>query len=54
MYLIRAEERYGNGDHIFSADELQKASDARYYAGRGIFAFTDQPRRLRLGFEVNF
>jgi Carboxypeptidase regulatory-like domain/TonB-dependent Receptor Plug Domain len=61
VYLIRAEERYGNGDHIFTLDEQMRASDAAYFAvggpnspARGIQAFTDAPRRLRLGFEVNF
>jgi hypothetical protein len=54
VYLIRAEERYGNGDHIFTIAEQLAASNASYDLGRGIHTFTDSPRRLRLGIEVNF
>jgi hypothetical protein len=57
VYLIRAEERYGNGDHIFTLDEQLSASDANYFGpgtNRSINNFTDSPRRLRLGVEVNF
>lgn len=54
VYMIRAEERYGNGDHIFSLDEQRAASDALYFVNRGLEDFTATPRRLRLGLEVNF
>jgi hypothetical protein len=57
VYLIRAEERYGNGDHIFTIAEQLAASNANYFGpgfNRGISAFTGTPRRLRLGIEVNF
>ena len=52
--LIRAEERYGNGDHIFDLAEQKRASDALYNVVRGIHNFTGSPRRMRLGVEVNF
>jgi hypothetical protein len=52
--LIRTEERYGNGDHLFDVDEQRRASDALYYTVRGIHNFTSAPRRMRLGVEVNF
>ncbi|MDQ3207880.1 MAG: TonB-dependent receptor [Gemmatimonadota bacterium] len=52
--LIRAEERYGNGNHIFDVAEQQRASNALYNAVRGIHNFTGSPRRMRLGVEVNF
>ncbi|MGH7509479.1 MAG: TonB-dependent receptor [Gemmatimonadales bacterium] len=52
--LIRAEERYGNGDHLFDLEEQQRASDALYNAVRGIHNFTGSPRRMRVGLEVNF
>jgi hypothetical protein len=52
--LIRAEERYGNGDHIFDLTEQRAASDALYNEVRGIHNFTASPRRFRLGFELNF
>ncbi len=54
VYLVRAEERFGNGDHIFTLEEQLAASNAAYDLGRGIHTFTDTPRRLRLGIEVNF
>jgi hypothetical protein len=52
--LIRTEERYGNGDHLFDLAEQRRASDALYYTVRGIHNFTSAPRRMRLGVEVNF
>jgi hypothetical protein len=52
--LIRAEERYGNGDHLFDLTEQRAASDALYNEVRGIHNFTASPRRFRLGFELNF
>jgi hypothetical protein len=54
IQLIRAEERYGNGDGIFDVTEQKRASDALYNVVRGSYSFLGQPRRLRLGFEVNF
>jgi hypothetical protein len=54
IYLIRAEERYGNGDHIFDLAEQRRAADALYQANRGIQTFTGAPRRLRVGLEINF
>jgi len=56
VYMIRAEQRYGDGDKIFTADEQTRASDAWYNAnlGRGINSFTGAPRSVRLGLEVNF
>jgi hypothetical protein len=52
--LIRAEERFGDGDHLFDLTEQKRASDALYYTVRGIHNFTGSPRRMRLGIEVNF
>jgi len=54
VYLIRAEERYGNGDHIFDASEQHAASDGLYNLIRGVHNFTGAPRRVRLGLELNF
>jgi carboxypeptidase family protein/TonB-dependent receptor-like protein len=62
VYLIRAEERYGDGDHVFTVAEQRRASDALYAAvgqtstffARGRHNFTGDPRRLRLGIEVSF
>lgn len=52
--LVRAEQRFGNGDGVFSLDEQRRASDASYYAGRGEHAFLGAGRRVRLGLELNF
>jgi len=54
VYMIRAEERFGDGDHIFTADEQDAAGLAQYNLIRGAHNFTGTPRRVRLGFEVNF
>jgi hypothetical protein len=54
VYLIRAEERYGNGDGVFTLAEQQAASDALYMVNRGEDQFTGAGRRLRLGLELNF
>ena len=52
--LIRTEERYGNGDHVFDLNEQRAASNALYDEVRGIHNFTSSPRRFRLGLELNF
>ena len=54
IYMIRAEQRYGNGDGLFTQTEQIRASDALYNVFRGLSSFTGAPRRIRLGFEVNF
>jgi len=56
IYLIRAEERWGNGDGILSVAEQTTMAEANYYgpAGRGIHNFVGAGRRMRLGFEINF
>jgi hypothetical protein len=52
--LIRAEQRFGNGDGLYDASEQRRASDALYNTIRGIHNFTGDPRRMRVGLEVNF
>jgi Carboxypeptidase regulatory-like domain/TonB-dependent Receptor Plug Domain len=54
VYLIRAEERFGDGDHLFTLKEQQRASDAHYAVDRGLQVLTGEPRRFRLGVEVTF
>ena len=53
-YLIRAEQRYGDGDHVFSIDEQTNAINALYDVARGTQQQLGVGRRARLGFEVNF
>jgi hypothetical protein len=62
VYLIRAEERWGNGDGILSVAEQTTIAEAAYATGnlpgaagaRGIYNFVGAGRRMRLGFEINF
>jgi outer membrane receptor protein involved in Fe transport len=54
VYLIRAEERFGNGDHIFTVGEQSNAINALYDAARGEHENTAPGRRARVGFEINF
>ena len=54
VYLIRAEERFGNGDHVFTLSEQREASEAAYRVVRGRPTFLGPPRRLRIGLEVRF
>lgn len=52
IYLIGAEERWGNGDHLFTTAEQTRASDAYYQVARGMQNFTGPGRRLRIGLEL--
>lgn len=54
VYLIRAEERFGNGDHVFDVAEQVRSANALYNVIRGIHNFTGAPRRVRLGLEFTF
>lgn len=54
VYLIGAEQRFGNGDHLFTAEEQFRTSDAYYLVLRGLQNFTSSGRRVRLGLEVQF
>jgi hypothetical protein len=54
LYLIRAEQRFGNGDHVFTVDEQTNAINALYDVARGEQQMLGIGRRARLGFEVNF
>jgi hypothetical protein len=54
LYLIRAEQRYGDGDHVFTIDEQTTAINALYDVARGEQQQLGVGRRARLGFEINF
>jgi hypothetical protein len=55
VYLIRAEQRYGNGDGIFTLDEQLNASNANYYAIQAAPTFFyGAGTQLRLGVEFTF
>jgi hypothetical protein len=52
--LIRAEQRFGNGDGLYDEAEQRRASNSLYNTIRGIHNFTGDPRRMRVGLEVSF
>jgi hypothetical protein len=54
MYLIRAEERFGDGDHRFTLEEQHRSSLNEYLVGSGLNNFYGAPRRVRLGLQVSF
>ncbi len=54
FYLIRAEQRYGDGDRVFSSAEQRAASEAQFFSGLGLDAFRGPGRDVRLGLELNF
>jgi len=54
VYLVRAEQRFGNGDGLYTQEEQTRAFNSYYNSFRNRNFFTDQPRRVRLGLEVNF
>jgi hypothetical protein len=70
LYLLQAEQRWGDGNGVFSLDEQRRASREFYFVGsvnqgvnqdvgagnggRGENNFTAPGRRIRLGVELNF
>ena len=54
IYMIRAEERWGDGDHLLTVAEQERIANASYEVGRGEYSFYGDGRRMRLGFELNF
>ena len=53
MALVRAEQRFGNGDGIYDLDEQRRAAGAAFDAGENA-GLAGAPRRMRLGVEVGF
>ncbi len=55
IYLSRAEQRWGNGDGIFTLEEQLQASSAFYYTtGAAPTFFYGAGTQLRLGVEFTF
>ena len=50
--LIRAEQRFGNGDGVFDLAEQRSASAAAYAAFHGPQLLTGAPRRIRVGLQI--
>jgi Carboxypeptidase regulatory-like domain/TonB-dependent Receptor Plug Domain len=53
-YISKAEERWGDGDGVFTVAEQRRASEASYFATRGLHSFTGPGRNARVGLEINF
>ncbi|HEU4800777.1 MAG TPA: TonB-dependent receptor [Gemmatimonadales bacterium] len=54
IYMIRTEERWGDGDRVFTVTEQERVANELYDVNRGEYAFLGDGRRMRLGFELNF
>jgi hypothetical protein len=54
IYLIRAEQRFGDGDGVFTVAEQSRAINALYDVVRGEHAHTAPGRRARVGVEIAF
>jgi len=52
--LIRAEQRFGDGNGIYTVAEQRAASRAQFDLQNGLQNFVGAPRRVRLGIEFNF
>jgi hypothetical protein len=52
--LLRAEQRYGDGDGIYTVEEQTNAINALYEVARGEQQHLGFGRRARVGFEINF
>jgi len=52
--IYRAEERWGNGDHILTVAEYSHIFATYYNVTNGPGNFTDAPRRIVLGLELTF
>jgi hypothetical protein len=52
--LLRAEERYGNGDGIFTVEEQELSFGQDWEAWNGRYVLVDSNQNLRLGFRVAF
>ncbi len=52
--LLRAEERYGNGDGIFTVEEQELSFGQDWEAWRGNYLLVDSNQNLRLGFRIAF
>ena len=53
-YMIRSEQRFGNGDGIYTLAEQRVASDANRALANSAYNFITGARTIRFGLEVNF
>jgi hypothetical protein len=53
-YMIRSEQRFGNGDGVYTLAEQRLASDAKNSAANSVWASNTGARTIRFALEVNF
>lgn len=53
-FFRKGEQRFGNGDGIYTLEEQRFASEVRNLGTFNISRFAGAPRRIRFGMEVNF
>lgn len=53
-FFRKGEERFGNGDGIYTLEEQRVASEVENLGTFNISRFAGAPRRIRFGMEVNF
>jgi hypothetical protein len=51
--LLRAEERWGNGDGIFTVEEQERSFGQEWEYGSGLAAFVPSNQSLRLGLRIS-
>ena len=54
FYYIRSEQRFGNGDGVYTLAEQRAASDAKNSFNNSVWARNTGARTVRFGLEVNF
>lgn len=54
FYYRRSEQRFGDGDAVFTVTEQRAASNNKNVASNHISSFVGASRRIRFGLEVNF
>ncbi|MEO8754813.1 MAG: hypothetical protein ABI624_19270 [Casimicrobiaceae bacterium] len=53
-YMTRSEQRFGNGDGVYSLAEQRVASDSKNAGANSVWARNTGARTIRFGLEVNF
>jgi hypothetical protein len=54
VMLRRTEQRYGDGDGLYTPAEVSRAFNALYDTFNGTQTFYGAPRHVRLGLQLNF
>jgi outer membrane receptor protein involved in Fe transport len=53
-YMIRSEQRFGNGDGVYTPAEQRAASDSKNQFANSVWARNSGARTIRFGLDVNF